>query len=131
MLICAMVRLAAVSKDGGVPLVLDDALGSTDEGRLEAMGAVLAWRARIRKRSFLRARPNAMFTSALRFPRPWGDPAPLEACDDTPSREDYFDFLVPLLYRRRKEPPATKRIAATRADRNCNDLDEGGYKHAA
>ena len=39
-----LVRLAAasmVSKDGGVPLVLDDALGSTDEGRLEAMGAVL------------------------------------------------------------------------------------------
>jgi hypothetical protein len=39
-----LVRLAAasmVSKDGGVPLVLDDALGSTDESRLEAMGAVL------------------------------------------------------------------------------------------
>jgi recombinational DNA repair ATPase RecF len=39
-----LVRLAAasmVSKDGGVPLVLDDALGSTDEGRLEAMCAVL------------------------------------------------------------------------------------------
>lgn len=36
-------RLAAasmVSTDGGVPLVLDDALGSTDEGRLESMGAV-------------------------------------------------------------------------------------------
>jgi energy-coupling factor transporter ATP-binding protein EcfA2 len=39
-----LVRLAAasmVSKSGGVPLVLDDALGSSDEGRLEAMGAVL------------------------------------------------------------------------------------------
>ena len=39
-----LVRLAAaamVSKDGGVPLVLDDALGSTDEGKLAAMGAVL------------------------------------------------------------------------------------------
>ena len=39
-----LVRLAVasmVSKDGGVPLVLDDALGSTDESRLEAMGAVL------------------------------------------------------------------------------------------
>jgi uncharacterized protein YhaN len=39
-----LVRLAAasiVSKHGGVPLVLDDALGSSDEGRLEAMGAVL------------------------------------------------------------------------------------------
>ena len=39
-----LVRLAAastVSKEGGVPLVLDDALGSTDEGRLESMGAVL------------------------------------------------------------------------------------------
>jgi uncharacterized protein YhaN len=39
-----LVRLAAasiVSKHGGVPLVLDDALGSTDEGRLEAMGVVL------------------------------------------------------------------------------------------
>ena len=39
-----LVRLAAasmVSKDGGVPLVLDDALGSTDEERLESMGAVL------------------------------------------------------------------------------------------
>jgi hypothetical protein len=39
-----LVRLAAasmVSKDGGVPLILDDALGATDEGRLEAMGAVL------------------------------------------------------------------------------------------
>ncbi len=39
-----LVRLAVaaiVSKDGGVPLVLDDALGSTDEGRLESMGAVL------------------------------------------------------------------------------------------
>jgi hypothetical protein len=39
-----LVRLAAasmVSGDGGVPLVLDDALGSTDESRLEAMGAVL------------------------------------------------------------------------------------------
>ena len=39
-----LVRLATaliVAKDGGVPLVLDDALGSTDTGRLEAMGAVL------------------------------------------------------------------------------------------
>ena len=39
-----LVRLAAasmVSSDGGVPLVLDDALGSTDESRIEAMGAVL------------------------------------------------------------------------------------------
>lgn len=39
-----LVRLAAasmVSKDGSVPLVLDDALGSTDESRIEAMGAVL------------------------------------------------------------------------------------------
>ncbi len=39
-----LVRLAAasmVSKDGGVPLVLDDALGSTDDSRIEAMGAVL------------------------------------------------------------------------------------------
>lgn len=39
-----LVRLATaliVSKDGGVPLVLDDALGSTDETRLEAMGAVV------------------------------------------------------------------------------------------
>jgi energy-coupling factor transporter ATP-binding protein EcfA2 len=39
-----LVRLATaliVAKDGGVPLVLDDALGSTDQGRLEAMGAVL------------------------------------------------------------------------------------------
>jgi hypothetical protein len=39
-----LVRLAAASiasKEGGVPLVLDDALGSTDEGRLESMGAVL------------------------------------------------------------------------------------------
>jgi hypothetical protein len=39
-----LVRLAAasiVSKEGGVPLVLDDALGSTDEGRLQSMGAVL------------------------------------------------------------------------------------------
>lgn len=39
-----LVRLAAAqiaAKDGGVPLVLDDALGSTDQGRLESMGAVL------------------------------------------------------------------------------------------
>ena len=39
-----LVRLATaliVAKDGGVPLVLDDALGSTDPGRLETMGAVL------------------------------------------------------------------------------------------
>ena len=39
-----LTRLAAasmVSKDGGVPLILDDALGSTDESRLEALGAVL------------------------------------------------------------------------------------------
>lgn len=39
-----LVRLAAasmVSKEGGVPLVLDDALGSTDEGRTQAMGTVL------------------------------------------------------------------------------------------
>lgn len=39
-----LVRLATaliVAKDGGVPLVLDDALGSTDQGRLETMGAVL------------------------------------------------------------------------------------------
>jgi len=39
-----LVRLAAaqiVAKDGGVPLVLDDALGSTDQERLESMGAVL------------------------------------------------------------------------------------------
>ena len=39
-----LVRLAAaqiVSKEGGVPLVLDDALGSSDEGRLASMGAVL------------------------------------------------------------------------------------------
>jgi uncharacterized protein YhaN len=30
-----------VDSPGSVPLVLDDALGSTDQGRLEAMGAVL------------------------------------------------------------------------------------------
>ena len=39
-----LVRLAVasiVSKDGGVPLVLDDALGSTDEGRFASLGAVL------------------------------------------------------------------------------------------
>ena len=39
-----LTRLAVasmVSEDGGVPLVIDDALGSTDEGRLESMGAVL------------------------------------------------------------------------------------------
>ena len=31
----------AMTFEGGVPLVLDDALGSTDEGRFESMGAVL------------------------------------------------------------------------------------------
>lgn len=39
-----LVRLATaliVANDGGVPLVLDDALGATDESRLESMGAVL------------------------------------------------------------------------------------------
>lgn len=39
-----LVRLATaliVAKDGGVPLVLDDALGFSDEARLESMGAVL------------------------------------------------------------------------------------------
>ena len=39
-----LTRLAVaslVSNDGGVPFVLDDALGSTDLGRLKAMGAVL------------------------------------------------------------------------------------------
>ncbi len=39
-----LVRLAVaamVSGDGGVPLVVDDALGATDQARLEAMGAVL------------------------------------------------------------------------------------------
>lgn len=39
-----LTRLAAaaiVSRDGGVPLVFDDALGSTDADRLEAIGAVL------------------------------------------------------------------------------------------
>jgi len=39
-----LVRIAVasiVSRDGGVPLILDDALGSTDEARLAAMGAVL------------------------------------------------------------------------------------------
>lgn len=39
-----LVRLATaliVASDGGVPLVLDDALGSTDQERLEMMGAVL------------------------------------------------------------------------------------------
>lgn len=39
-----LVRLATaliVASDGGVPLVLDDALGSTDPERLETMGAVL------------------------------------------------------------------------------------------
>jgi uncharacterized protein YhaN len=37
-------RLASamiVSKDGGVPIIIDDALGYTDSRRLEAMGAVL------------------------------------------------------------------------------------------
>jgi chromosome segregation ATPase len=40
-----LVRVAAalvVAKEGGVPLVLDDALGSTDPGRLEGIGAVLS-----------------------------------------------------------------------------------------
>jgi len=37
-LACAMI----VAPDGGVPLILDDALGYSDPGRLEAMGAVLA-----------------------------------------------------------------------------------------
>ncbi|MFH1579760.1 MAG: hypothetical protein ABIE25_06345 [Thermoplasmatota archaeon] len=36
-LACAMI----VSKDGGVPVIIDDALGYTDPRRLEAMGAVL------------------------------------------------------------------------------------------
>ena len=43
--ISLLVRLAAaliVSKDGGVPVVLDDALGSTDAERLEGIGAVLS-----------------------------------------------------------------------------------------
>ncbi|HUV66346.1 MAG TPA: AAA family ATPase [Sedimentisphaerales bacterium] len=35
---CSMI----VSKDGGTPLILDDALGSTDPDRLRLMGAVLA-----------------------------------------------------------------------------------------
>ncbi|MSR46611.1 MAG: hypothetical protein EXS13_06055 [Planctomycetes bacterium] len=37
-LACAIV----VAKDGGAPLVIDDALGYTDAGRLESMGAALA-----------------------------------------------------------------------------------------
>ena len=37
-LACAMI----VAPDGGVPLILDDALGYSDPSRLEAMGAVLA-----------------------------------------------------------------------------------------
>lgn len=37
-LACAMI----VAPDGGVPIILDDALGYSDPGRLEAMGAVLA-----------------------------------------------------------------------------------------
>jgi len=37
-LACAMI----VAPDGGVPVILDDALGYSDPGRLEAMGAVLA-----------------------------------------------------------------------------------------
>lgn len=40
-----LMRLAAaaiVSKNGGVPLVLDDALSSTDPERLQAMGAILS-----------------------------------------------------------------------------------------
>ena len=44
-----LVRLAAalvVAKDGGVPLVLDDALGSTDPERLEGVGAILSLAAR-------------------------------------------------------------------------------------
>ena len=43
--ISLLVRLAAaliVTKDGGVPVVLDDALGSTDPERLEGIGAVLS-----------------------------------------------------------------------------------------
>ena len=35
---CSMI----VSKDGGAPLILDDALGYTDPDRLHLMGAVLA-----------------------------------------------------------------------------------------
>jgi uncharacterized protein YhaN len=31
-----------VAKDGGTPLILDDALGYTDDGRLPLVGAVLA-----------------------------------------------------------------------------------------
>ncbi|MDO8485004.1 MAG: hypothetical protein Q7S35_08655 [Candidatus Limnocylindrales bacterium] len=37
-LACAMI----VAPDGGVPLILDDALGNSDPQRLEAMGAVLS-----------------------------------------------------------------------------------------
>ncbi len=37
-LACAMI----VAPDGGVPLIIDDALGYSDPGRLEAMGAVIA-----------------------------------------------------------------------------------------
>ena len=36
-LACAM----TVAEDGGVPLILDDALGLSDPQRIEAMGAVL------------------------------------------------------------------------------------------
>ncbi len=43
--LCLIVRLAcamAVAKDGGAPLILDDALGYTDPERLKRMGAVLS-----------------------------------------------------------------------------------------
>ena len=37
-----MTVVEAVAKDGGTPVILDDALGYTDQERLKLMGAVLA-----------------------------------------------------------------------------------------
>ena len=37
-----MTIVETVAKDGGTPVILDDALGYTDQERLKLMGAVLA-----------------------------------------------------------------------------------------
>ena len=37
-----MTVVETVAKDGGTPVILDDALGYTDQERLKLMGAVLA-----------------------------------------------------------------------------------------
>lgn len=82
-LACAMI----VAADGGMPLVLDDALGNTDPGRLRLMGAVLNRAAQECQILVFTCTPDRYsHVGAATVISLWGDAAAAQGCAASPAR---------------------------------------------